>query len=79
MRIAWAVHGYGRGHATRVSALLPALSERNELLLFAGGDAYDLLAREWPVERRHGPSPAYAGSVLRATARALGDVGVMSR
>jgi len=45
MRIAWGVHGYGRGHAMRVHALLPALSAAHEVQLFAGGAAYDALSR----------------------------------
>jgi uncharacterized protein (TIGR00661 family) len=51
VRIAYGVHGYGRGHATRVLALLPALAERHELLVLAGGDAVDVLSPCFPVER----------------------------
>lgn len=39
MRIAWGVHGYGRGHAMRVLALAAGLRERHELRFFAGGQA----------------------------------------
>ncbi len=51
MRIAYGVHGYGRGHATRALAAREALGQRHEVHLFAGGDAYDLLAAQGPVTR----------------------------
>jgi len=50
VRIAYGVHGYGRGHATRVLALLPALAERHEVRVYAGGDALEILGRRYPVE-----------------------------
>ncbi len=49
MRIAYGVHGYGRGHAMRALAVLPALTARHELAILAGGDAYDALAGEYTV------------------------------
>lgn len=51
MRIAYGVHGYGRGHATRALAAREALGQRHEVRLFAGGDAYDLLSAQAPVTR----------------------------
>jgi uncharacterized protein (TIGR00661 family) len=51
MRIAYGVHGYGRGHATRALAVREALGQRHEVRLFAGGDAYELLSAQAPVER----------------------------
>jgi uncharacterized protein (TIGR00661 family) len=51
MRIAYGVHGYGRGHATRALSVLQSLSERHEIRLFAGGDAYDTLQAYHPVQR----------------------------
>lgn len=51
MRIAYAIHGYGRGHATRALAVLPELRKRHEILILAGGDAYDLLRPEYPAHR----------------------------
>jgi uncharacterized protein (TIGR00661 family) len=51
MRIAYGVHGYGRGHATRALAVREALGQRHEVRLFAGGDAYDLLSAQAPVTR----------------------------
>ncbi|HLV65714.1 MAG TPA: glycosyltransferase family protein [Polyangiaceae bacterium] len=41
--------GEGRGHASRVLALLPELAARHDVALFAPGDAYALLE---PVARR---------------------------
>lgn len=51
MRILYGVFGYGRGHATRALSVLPELRERHEVLLLAGGDAYDAIAPEHPVVR----------------------------
>lgn len=51
MRIAYGVHGYSRGHATRAAAVLGSLMERHEVRIYAGGDAYDFLSRSFPVER----------------------------
>lgn len=51
MRIAYGIHGYGRGHATRALTLLPRLQTRHDLLIIAGGDAYDLLRPQYPVQR----------------------------
>ncbi len=43
MRIAYGVHGYGRGHATRSMATLSRLSEHHEVLVVGGGAAEDML------------------------------------
>lgn len=43
MKIAYGVHGYGRGHATRALAVLPELTERHDVLVLAGGDAHAML------------------------------------
>jgi uncharacterized protein (TIGR00661 family) len=51
MRIAYGVHGYGRGHATRALAVLEALAIRHDVRLFAGGDAHELLGTRFPVIR----------------------------
>ncbi len=56
MRIAYGVFGYGRGHATRAAAVLADLRRRHEVRIFAGGDAYDQLAPEYPVVRVPGLS-----------------------
>ncbi|MEM9694068.1 MAG: glycosyltransferase family protein [Myxococcota bacterium] len=44
MRLAYGVFGYGRGHATRALGVLPELCARHEVLIFASGDAYEMLA-----------------------------------
>lgn len=51
MRIAYGVMGYGRGHAMRSSAVLPALMREHEITVFAGNDAYDVLAPLFPTVR----------------------------
>jgi uncharacterized protein (TIGR00661 family) len=49
LRIAYGIHGFGRGHAMRARAVLPRLTARHELLILAGGDAYRALASEYSV------------------------------
>ncbi len=51
MRIAYGVHGYGRGHAMRALAVLPELARRHEVLVLAGGDAYQALCADRAVVR----------------------------
>jgi len=51
LRIAYGVHGYGRGHATRAQAVLPKLMQHHKLLVFAGGDAFEALSPQYPVLR----------------------------
>lgn len=51
MRIAWGVMGYGRGHAMRTLSVLPSLAKEHEITVFAGGDAYDVLAPLYPTVR----------------------------
>jgi uncharacterized protein (TIGR00661 family) len=51
VRILYAVHGYGRGHATRTLAILPELARRHTLLCLAGGDAYTAIWPDFPVVR----------------------------
>ncbi len=49
--VAHFVHGRGRGHASRALTILRALEERgHRVVLFAGGDALDLLASGGPHE-----------------------------
>jgi uncharacterized protein (TIGR00661 family) len=50
-RIVYAVHGYGRGHATRALATLAELRRRHRVLVLAGGDALATIAPEHPVLR----------------------------
>lgn len=49
MRVVYGVHGYGRGHATRSSAVLAELSRHHQVLVLAGGDAYPSLSPDFPV------------------------------
>lgn len=51
MRIAYGVMGYGRGHAMRTMSVLPALMAEHEVTVFAGGDAFDVLAPLYPTVR----------------------------
>lgn len=51
MRIAYGVMGYGRGHAMRTLSVLPALCAEHEVTVFAGGDAYEVLAPRFATVR----------------------------
>lgn len=51
MRIAYGVHGYGRGHAMRALAVLPALTEQHDVLVLAGSEAHDAIRPQYPVCR----------------------------
>lgn len=51
MRIAYGVMGYGRGHAMRTMSVLPALARDHEITVFAGGDAYEVLAPRFNTVR----------------------------
>lgn len=59
MRIAYGVHGYGRGHATRALTLLPKLMDRHEVHILAGADAFDLLYPEYPDAVQRVPTLKY--------------------
>jgi uncharacterized protein (TIGR00661 family) len=61
MRIAYGIHGHGRGHATRAWAVLPELARQHEVQVFAGGDAFDTLSHAFPVEPVPALSFAYQG------------------
>jgi uncharacterized protein (TIGR00661 family) len=65
MRILYAVHGYGRGHATRTLAVLPELARSHALLCLAGGNAYHAIWPDFPVRR----IPTLGFSYLRGTGR----------
>ena len=47
IRIAYFVHGRGKGHAIRTQAVIGGLRESNEVRLFCAGEAWDML-REVP-------------------------------
>ncbi len=49
MRIAYGVHGYTRGHATRAASILTHLHENHDVLILAGGDAYEALEGRFDV------------------------------
>ena len=51
MRIAYGVMGYGRGHAMRTMSVLPSLMQEHEVTVFAGADAYEVLAPRFPTVR----------------------------
>ena len=51
MRIVYGVHGYGQGHATRALAVLAELTRRHDVVILAGGDAYEAIHREHKVTR----------------------------
>jgi len=73
LRIAYGVMGYGRGHATRVRSVLPALMEQHDVTVFAGGDAHPVLAPLAPTIRiptlgyvyGHGGDLSLAGTLGR--------------
>ncbi|WP_010584115.1 glycosyltransferase family protein [Schlesneria paludicola] len=46
-KIFYSMAGEGRGHAVRVLALVEQLRHQHELVLFAPGDAYDFLVRQY--------------------------------
>jgi uncharacterized protein (TIGR00661 family) len=73
VRILYGVFGYGRGHATRALSVLPHLRERHEVLLLAGGDAYDALAPEHPVVRIPTLRYEYGADGQRSLSRTLGE------
>ncbi len=50
-RILYGVHGYGRGHAARALAILPALQQAYDVMVLAGDDAYDTLTDIADVQR----------------------------
>ena len=51
MRIAYGVHGYSRGHATRALPVIQALARKHDVMLFAGGDAHEMLKGCFPIEQ----------------------------
>ena len=71
MRIAYGVHGYGRGHAIRSLTVLSNLARRHEILVLAGGDALPLLSA-FPLVEIPALIFGYQGARLSA-ARTLGE------
>ena len=75
MRVVYGVHGYGRGHATRSAAVLAELSKRHDVLVMAGGDAYDILKPDFEVfavpsfgfaYTKRGHEPSFFGTFLKS-------------
>jgi uncharacterized protein (TIGR00661 family) len=77
MRIAYGVHGYGRGHAARSLAVLTHLSERHEVQVFTGGDAEPLLSR-FPTSRIPCLVFGYRGAHLSALRTLRENAGLLS-
>jgi uncharacterized protein (TIGR00661 family) len=63
--------GYGRGHAMRSRAVIPALMAEHEITVFAGGDAHDVLAAEFPTVRIPTIGYAYDDQGAHSTWRTL--------
>ncbi len=51
MRVLYGVFGYGRGHATRAMGVLSALAQEHQVMVCAGGDAFEALRSLHPVRR----------------------------
>ncbi len=73
MRIAYAVMGYGRGHAMRSLSVLPALMKEHEVTVFTAGDAYDVLAPKFPTVRIPMLGYRYNAAGRHSTARTLSE------
>jgi len=73
-RIAYFVHGRGRGHASRALSIVPALRRAgHDVATFGGGQAADLLGK-WPSHRDVPPVLPGWGAVTAAPVRLVGDV-----
>ncbi len=77
MRIAWGVHGYGRGHAARALAMLPELARRHQVLVLTGGDAAPLLA-SYPMLRIPVLAFGYRGHHLSAVRTLAANASILS-
>lgn len=56
MKIAYGVHGYGCGHATRSMPVIEALRKAgNEVIVFSGGQAYQLLLQQGLMDPKEVP------------------------
>jgi len=73
LRILYGVFGYGRGHATRALAVLPELARRHDVLVLAGGDAYDAISPHHPVVRIPTLRYEYGKGARRSISRTLGE------
>jgi uncharacterized protein (TIGR00661 family) len=73
VRIVYGVFGYGRGHATRALSVLPELKKRHDVVILAGGDAYDSIAPHYPVVRVPTLKYEYSADGRRSLSRTLGE------
>ncbi|HEY4013547.1 MAG TPA: glycosyltransferase family protein [Polyangiaceae bacterium] len=73
MRILYGVFGYGRGHATRALSLLPELRRRHEVVVVAGGDAFDAIVPDHPVEQIPTLRYEYGSEGTRSLSRTLSE------
>lgn len=73
MRILYGIFGYGRGHATRALAVVPDLRSRHDVVIVAGGDAYDAVAPHHPVIRIPTLRYEYGRRGRRSISRTLGE------
>jgi uncharacterized protein (TIGR00661 family) len=73
MRLLYGVFGYGRGHATRALSVLPDLRRKHDVVIVAGGDAYDAIAPEHPVVRIPTLRYEYRMDGTRSLSRTLGE------
>jgi uncharacterized protein (TIGR00661 family) len=73
VRIVYGVFGYGRGHATRALSVLPELRKRHDVVILAGGDAYDSIAPDYPVVRIPTLTYGYSSEGRRSLSRTLGE------
>jgi UDP-N-acetylglucosamine--N-acetylmuramyl-(pentapeptide) pyrophosphoryl-undecaprenol N-acetylglucosamine transferase len=79
VRIAYFVHGRGRGHASRTAPILAGLrDDGHDLTLFAGGDALELLGA-WPELVEVPAVLPGARGTLRAPRRLGHDVAALRR
>jgi uncharacterized protein (TIGR00661 family) len=73
VRILYGVFGYGRGHATRALSVLPHLRERHDVVILAGGDAYDAIAPCHPVVRIPTLRYEYRSDGRRSLSKTFGE------
>jgi uncharacterized protein (TIGR00661 family) len=71
VRIAYGVHGYNLGHASRAACVIAELSKEHEVLVFAGGDAFEALSGIFPVHRVPSLQFVYRRSARISCARTL--------
>jgi uncharacterized protein (TIGR00661 family) len=73
VRILYGVFGYGRGHATRALSVIPELQRRHDVLILAGGDAYEAMAPSLPVVHIPTLRYEYGEDGTRSLSRTFGE------